>query len=122
MNILQPLLNPEAPEFQNAWSAFFLNPAQVQEVQGVMNTDMATELLKAGACWNGSGWNTGKASKQLYDLLGVSLITADFSQYKNSFLYALALLWSVDVPQLELCDRAGEAAFGFVALINSHQE
>ena len=85
MNILQNLLKPEGPEFQAAWSAFFLNPEQVHELRGLMNHDLANQLLAAGANWSGGGWNTGKASKHVHDLLGISLITADFGQYKNSF-------------------------------------
>ena len=72
------------------------------------------ELLKAGASWNGSGWNTGRASKALHDLVGVPLVTSDFSEYRNAFFYALALYWGVEVPQLELGDRAAEAAFALV--------
>ena len=47
---------------------------------------------------------------------GVPLVSADFAQYKNSFLFALSLFWEVDVPKMDLSDRASEAAFGLAAV------
>ena len=81
-----------------------------------MDADKAAALLKEGANWTGLGWNTGRASKRLHDLVGVPLVSADFNQYKYSFLYALAMLWSIEVPTMELSDRASEAAFALVSL------
>ena len=115
MQALQPLLDTDNQDaFHQAWSSFFLDTSKVRQLQDVMDAESAMELLKAGTSWNGSGWNTGRASKALHDLVGVPLVTSDFSEYRNAFFYALALYWGVEVPQLELGDRAAEAAFALV--------
>ena len=112
MQVLQALCNQDNQEaFHKAWSAFFLNPELVRQVATGVEKDKAAEVLRAGASWNGTGWNTGRASKQLHELVGVPLVTSDLVNYQNAFLYALALLWEVEVPQLELSDRAAQAAF-----------
>ena len=49
------------------------------------------------------------------------LVSADFRQYLNSFLYSLALLWEVDTPLIELSDRASEAAFGLATVFSEDQ-
>ena len=41
----------------------------------------------------------------------VPLVTADFKQYVNAWLYGLALLWNVEITELTLSDPAVEAAF-----------
>ena len=38
-------------------------------------------------------------------------MTNDFAQYKDAFLYSLALLWNVEVAELNLSDKGAEAAF-----------
>ncbi len=43
------------------------------------------------------------------NLVGVPLVGL-FTEYQNAFYYALALLWGVEIPQLELSDRAAHAA------------
>ena len=39
------------------------------------------------------------------------MVTNDFAQYKDAFLYSLALLWNVEVAELNLSDKGAEAAF-----------
>ena len=120
MQILHSLCNLDNQEtFHQAWSTFFLNPELVRQVAVGVEKDKATEVLRAGANWNGSGWNTGRASKQLHDLVGVPLVTSEFLEYQNAFFYALALLWEVEVPQLELSDRAAQAAFALATYFQS---
>ena len=112
MQLLQQLLDQgQAEVFHNAWSGFFLDPEKVRQLEGIIDQDTGADVIKACAHWNGSGWNTGKASKRLHDLTSVPLVTADFSEYRNAFCYALALLWSLEVPQLDLSDRAAQGAF-----------
>ena len=86
MQALQPLLDTDNQDaFHQAWSSCFLDTSKVRQLQDVMGAESAMELLKAGASWNGSGWNTGRASKALHDLVGVPLVTSDFSEYRNAF-------------------------------------
>ena len=42
---------------------------------------------------------------------GVPMVTSDLTNYKNSFLYALALHWQVEVKQMDLDEMAAAAAF-----------
>ena len=63
----------------------------------IIDSEKASAILATGVKWQGGGWNTSRASKTLYDLTGVPLVTADFTQYRNSYLYALAMFWSVEV-------------------------
>lgn len=120
MEALQQLLNTEAQDtFHEAWSTFFLNPVLVRQLEGIIDKDSAVELIKAGGSWSGSGWNTGRASKHLFDLVGVPLVSSNFLEYRNAFLYSLAVVWSVDVPQMELSDRAAQAAFAIAQCIQS---
>ena len=54
-------------------------------------------------------------------MTAVPLVSADFRQYLNSFLYSLALLWEVDTPLIELSNRASEAAFGLATVFSEDQ-
>ena len=56
------------------------------------------------------------ASRRLFELTGVPLVRADFSQYRTSFLFALSLFWEVDVPKMDLSDRASETAFSLASM------
>ena len=112
MSLLESLQKQENEEiFHAAWSTFFLNELLVRQAVAEADQVVAAEVLKAGSNWNGSGWNTGRASKRLHDLVEVPLVTSNFTEYQNSFLYALALLWGIEVPTLELSDRAAQASF-----------
>ena len=73
-------------------------------------TARAGDLLAAGSRWSGAGWNTSRASRALQSLTGVPLVSSDLDSYKNAYLYALAILLDVDIPSLNLSDRAAEAA------------
>ena len=109
---LQQLVAVEDGEaFNAAWDAFFLDPVRVVELSPLVTKEIAAAVLQAGVNWNGSGWTTSRASKQLFSLVNVALVSGDIGQYRNSFLFALALLWEVEVPTLELGDKASESAF-----------
>ena len=71
----------------------------------------AAELLRQGARWQGTSWNTSRASKALHAITGVPLVSGDFTQYVNAFLYAVAITLDLEIPSLSLSDRAAEAAF-----------
>ena len=84
----------------------------------IIDSEKASAILATGVQWQAGGWNTSRALKTLYELTGLPLVTADFTQYRNSYLYALAMFWSVEVDELNLTDRAAEAAFGLVDALN----
>lgn len=112
---LQSLVDPSSELFEQSWNTFFLDVARVRAVCGGIPPEAASALLAAGQKWQGTGWNTGKASKILYSLTGVPLVKGVWSEYRNAFLYALALFLEVEVPELDLSDRVADAAF---ALLN----
>ena len=75
-----------------------------------------SEIIQAGLQWDGTGATTGRCATLLYSAVGVSLVSAVFTDYLHAHLFALCLVWSLDVPQLQLSDRAGEAAFQLAQL------
>ena len=90
-------------------------------------------LALNGRNWNGSGWNTGKASRQLHQLTSVPLVSGTFGHYLDAFLYSLALWFGIDVDTMDLTERAAEAAFalahvyqgdttGVSAFVKPHEE
>ena len=94
-----------------AWKDFLYNVDHVRLLGDAISTDSALALIGGGAKWSGSGWTTSSASKRLHELTQVPLVTADFKQYINAWLYCLALVWNVEVAELTLSDPAAEAAF-----------
>ena len=96
---------------QQAWKSFLYNVEQVRLLGDAVSQEAALALIGGGAKWSGSGWTTSSASKRLHELTQVPLVTADFKQYVNAWLYCLALLWNVEVAELTLSDPAAEAAF-----------
>ena len=73
------LLQVDTDEGSAAWALFLLNPDLVSRLSGVMTPAKATEILEAGQRYDGKGWNTGKASKKVYELTGVALVSNDLS-------------------------------------------
>ena len=82
----------------------------------------AKTLLAAATNWAGGGWTTSRASRALYSLTSVPLVSADFSQYKNSWFYALSFFWNVSIDTFDLTDRAAEAAFQLVNALQGAQQ
>ena len=54
----------------------------------------------------------------LYDLVGVPVVAAEVSSYRNSWLFALAMVHNVEVGGLDLSDTASEVAFALASLIS----
>ena len=69
------------------------------------------EMLQAGSTNLGGGWTTGRASKRLYELSGVGIVRPQIEPYRDTWLYALALLFDVDLPTVNLPAECAEAAF-----------
>ena len=111
-HLIAKLLVPEDAEFQQSWSQFFLSFELVRQVLPHIQPDQVPQLLAAGQAYSGGGWTTSKAAKSVFELTQVSLVTSDFSMYRAAFLFSLALILGVEVPELNLTDRAAEAAFG----------
>ena len=86
------------------------------------DTELLNSLLRAGSSWDGSGWNSTRASQTLYQITRVPLVTTDFQEYLNSFLFAVAIFLQIEVPHIQLSDRASEAAFGLAECFGSMLE
>ena len=100
-------------EYHHAWKTFLFNIPAVKTVTTEIadNVELANEILRAGQAWSGSGCTTGYCSKTLFGATGVTLVSAQFADYIGAFLYSLCLHWSLEVLQLDLPDKAAEAAF-----------
>ena len=133
LTLLQCLLAVEAEGFSDVWKEFFMNVDQVRSLGEIGDRQAAGSLLMAGRNWNGSGWNTGKASRQLHQLTSVPLVSGTFGHYLDAFLYSLALWFGIDVDTMDLSERAAETAFalaqvyqgdttGVSAVVKPHDE
>ena len=81
MDFINILQNHEHPDFENAWSGFFLDVSKVQSLPGKISNDETVALIAAGQRWSGAGWNTSRASKALYNLTMVPLVKAEWRDY-----------------------------------------
>jgi hypothetical protein len=97
--------------FQGAWRHFFFNVVEVRAITEVIEESQKAEVLQAGSAWTGGGWNSSSAGKRLFEVTGVPILATNIKQYRDAFLYSLALLWEIDIPDVSLPDRAAEAAF-----------
>ena len=111
LTLLQRLLAVEAEGFSDVWKEFLMNVEQVRSLGEIGDRQAVRSLLMAGRSWNGSGWNTGKASRQLHPLTTVPLVSGTFGQYLNAFLYSLALWFGIDVDTMDFTEQAAEAVF-----------
>ena len=95
---LKQLLQPEDSElFTKAWSQFLFNVQLAQEVVAKVPKDTATQVLNQGHKFNGLGWNTSRASRIVYELTGIPLVTKSVGEYRDSFF---------------VCDRYGDGCGG----------
>ena len=109
---LQALTDPTNIEtFQEAWKDFLFNINRVRSLDAIVDDSSADAILKAGTVWNGGGWNTTTASRALYDITEIALVSKDFKQYSGTWLYGLALHWKIDIDQMDLTETAAAAAF-----------
>ncbi len=80
------LLQPITGEGAKAWTTFFLNVDLLRQLSEAVPHDTKKAVLDAGVMWDGTGWNTSKASKKLWDMVGVGLVSGDVNQYKDAFI------------------------------------
>ena len=109
-------LTQEGPQFEVTWSSFLFNVNMALKLKEKPKEDILA-VLAAGARWSGAGWNTGKASKVLWELSGVGIVRSQIDHYRDCWLYAVALLCQVEMPQLELPSEVAEAAFSLVGYV-----
>ena len=113
MSELQRLLvDTTGPTWSATWSSFLFN---VEAVKSLGTPNDAQAIITSGEAWRGDGWSTSRASKILYQVTSVPLVSATIEEYKAAFLYSLALHWGLDVPTYELSERASDAAFALEA-------
>ena len=91
-------------ESTRLWHSFFYNIDQVRLLRDV-STEDALKDIDGGSRWTGSGWKTSRASQRLHSLTQDLLVTAEFNQYRNAWLYCLSMLWNVEVTELTLGRR-----------------
>ena len=93
---------------------FFLNVRLVRNILTIVTPEQASAILAAGTRWDGTGWNTTRAAKALYDICNVALVTGEVRTYKEAFLFGCALSWGVEVPDVTLSDKvAGRCILPF---------
>ena len=90
---------------------FPFNAKAVRKLLSDMASNLALPLLTAGACWQGGVWNSSSVSKELYELVGVPILSSDFSVYRSVFLCSLVLFWEVEADTVGLSNSAADAAF-----------
>ena len=95
-------------ERNKAWLEFFYNEDAVMKV---LAEDRIQDILTAGHAWNGHGWTTTRAAVSLRALTNVAMVSNEVNDYRDSFLYSLALAAGVEIPALKLGDKASDAAF-----------
>ena len=82
-----------------------------------MSKEAVSLVLSQGQKWNGMGWTTSRASRVVYELTGVPLVSSKVEEYRDAFLFALAMTTNVEVLGLDLGDRASEVAYYLSGLI-----
>jgi hypothetical protein len=122
LQVYERLLEPTTPEGSAAWEAYMFNIPQVRSLATSLSLEQARRLLNEGSKYAGGGWTTSRASRVLWDLVGVPLVAAEVSSYRNSWLFALAMVHNVEVGGLDLSDRASEAAFALASLISQPEQ
>ena len=109
---VQALLNVETELGQAAWRQFFFDPKKVRELDAsFIDSVTAQQVLQGGLRWEGGGWNTTTASRALFELCAVPLVSSQFEQYRDSWIYACALHWRVELSEFNLSEGAAAAAF-----------
>ena len=110
-------LTTEGPQFEESWAKFMFNMDEAQRLRAA-NQDEILLVLQAGSKFMGTGWTTGKASKALFQLSGVPLVKASVQPYRDTWLFALALILNVDLPAVELAQECADAAFAVAACLD----
>ena len=108
------LIAVEQEGYYEAWQALFLNPEKVRSLGELSKKNAAGALLATGRSWAGTGWNTGKVTKELHRITGVPLVSGTFAHYMGAFLFSLAMWFGLEIDSLDLSEHAAKAAFALV--------
>ena len=108
--LIEALKDPNHERYDSAWTGFMFNLEVLTQLRDVPS-QVAQEVVRGGAAWNAGTWSTYRASKALYQITNVALVTT-IDEYKSVWLFCLSMLWGLDIASLQLGDRAAEAAFG----------
>ena len=111
------LLQGDDGEGKQAWSEFLFNVPLARSFLEKVPKETTTACLNQGHKWSGSGWTTSRASRVVYELTGVPLVTSRVEHYRNAFLYAIAMAKEVEILELDLPDRASEVAYNLCAIL-----
>ena len=106
--------------FMEAWRPLFFHVKQDQKLSSHMTSNLALPLLNAGTCWQGGVSNSSSASKKLYGLIGVPIMSSDFSVYRGSIFFSLAFFLEVNITEVSLPDTVAAAAFALVKVYEDH--
>jgi hypothetical protein len=101
-------------EFEQRWAHFMFNMTEAMQLK-LAKPEEIMAVLAAGSKFAGTSWSTGKASKTLFQHSQVALVKASFTPYRDVWLYVLALMAGVDLPNLELPQECAEAAFAIAS-------
>ena len=113
-------LTQEGPNFEANWALFLFNLEMALKLKKKTKEEVMA-VLQAGSQWTGTGWNTGRASKVLWDLSGVAIVRSQITHYRDCWLFALALLCKVELPMVELPQEVAGAAFSLVGYVEHPQ-
>ena len=89
---IQSLITADEAVRTATWSEFLFNPEMVKSF-GRVGTVLAKQVLAAGGEWQGNGWNTSSASRKVWSLTGIALVSGNLADYLNAWLFTLALWW-----------------------------
>ena len=94
------------------WSSFLFDVPMAKQVVQSVEADQAKLILQVGGGWSAPSWSTTALSRKLWETAKVALVvSSEKKEYVHLWLYALSLAWQLDVGELDLSDRAAEAAF-----------
>ena len=108
--LYENLINVDSEAGRSAWRTFLFNVYQARLLKTIISEDRAQAIFQAGSVWNGEGLNSTNASKTLYQLTWIPLVSGDFCHYRDCWLYAVAVHLDV-ASQVTLQDHVAAAAF-----------
>ena len=119
--LVQALTSVEGAAFSKCWAEFLFDTDKLQKVREA-GQEALTAVVTSGMRYTGIGWTSSRASRTLYDLTGVGIVSADFKTYLWIWLFTITLLAEIGVPALELTAEQSEASFTLAASIDQPQQ
>ena len=100
------------------WSSFLFDVPMAKQVVQSVEPDQAKLILQVGGGWSAPSWSTTALSRKLWETAKVALVvSSEKKEYVHLWLYALSVAWQLDVGELDLSDRAADAAFHIMVQI-----